>query len=140
MMASGSAVQTKGLGLSLVSARISVDGGLEIDDAFEHASLEALPGQFGEEPFDGIEPGCRGRGEMEMEPRMPFEPGADLGMLVRRIIVDDQVQLPLGRGFAIDLVEEADELLMPVAAMHWPMTLPSNTLSAANSVVVPWRL
>src|ERR1700691_340654 len=52
---------------------------------------------------------------MEMEARMAFEPGADLGMLVRRVIVDDQVQLPFGRGLAVDLVEETDELLMPVA-------------------------
>src|SRR5271154_7243148 len=50
-----------------------------------------------------------------MEPRMPFEPGADLGMLVRGVIVDDQVQLPPGRGLAVDLIEEADELLMAVA-------------------------
>jgi hypothetical protein len=28
---------------------------------------------------------------------------------------NDQVELPLGRGFAVDLVEEADEFLMPVA-------------------------
>jgi hypothetical protein len=29
---------------------------LEIGDAFEHTSLEPLLSQFGEEPFDGIEP------------------------------------------------------------------------------------
>src|SRR5258708_16219487 len=51
-----------------------------------------------------------------MERRMPFEPGADLGMLMRRVVVDDQVQLPLGRSLPVDLVEEADELLMPMAA------------------------
>jgi hypothetical protein len=32
------------------------------------------------------------------------------------VIVDDQMQLALSWGFAVDLVEEADELLMPVAA------------------------
>jgi hypothetical protein len=42
---------------------------------------------------------------MKTESRMPLEPGADLVMLVRCIVVDDQVQLQLGRGFAIDLVE-----------------------------------
>jgi hypothetical protein len=47
---------------------------------------------------------------------MPFEPGADLGMLVCRVIVDDEVQIRLGRGFAVDPVEEADEFLMPMAA------------------------
>ena len=47
---------------------------------------------------------------------MPAEPGAGFGMLVRGVIVDDQVHLAPGRGFAVDLVEKADELLMPVAA------------------------
>ena len=106
----------KGLWVVIGFGEVAVDGGLEIDDAGEHAALEPLPGQFGKEAFDGIEPRGRGRGEMEMEPWMAFEPGADLGMLVRRIVVDDQVQLEVGRGFAIDLVEEADELLMPAAA------------------------
>jgi len=75
----------------------------------------SLPGQFGEEPFDGVEPGGRGRGEVEVEPRVPFEPGADLGMLVGGVIVDDQMQLSAGRGLAVDLVEKADEFLMPMA-------------------------
>ena len=33
-----------------------VDRGLEVDDAFEDPVLEPLPGQFGEEALDGIEP------------------------------------------------------------------------------------
>jgi hypothetical protein len=37
-------------------------------------------------------------------------------------------------------VQEPDELLMPVALHVLPMTEPSSTLSAANSVVVPLRL
>ena len=52
---------------------------------------------------------------MEMEPLVPLQPGADLGMLVRRVVVDDQMQLHSGRGLAVDLVEEADEFLMPMA-------------------------
>ena len=77
---------------------VSVDGGLEIDDALEHASLEPLLGQLGEKALDGIEPRSRCRGEVEMEPLMPFEPCADPGMLMRGVVVDDQVHLPLGRG------------------------------------------
>jgi hypothetical protein len=34
----------------------AVDSGLEIDNAFEDPVLEPLPGQFGEEALDGIEP------------------------------------------------------------------------------------
>ena len=33
-----------------------VDSGLEIDNAFEDPVFEPLPGQFGEEALDGIEP------------------------------------------------------------------------------------
>jgi len=33
-----------------------VDSGLEIDNALEDPVLEPLPGQFGEEALDGIEP------------------------------------------------------------------------------------
>jgi hypothetical protein len=52
---------------------VSVDGRLEIDDPLEDTSLEALPGQPGEEPFDGVELRGRGRCEVEMESWMPFE-------------------------------------------------------------------
>ena len=51
-----------------------------------------------------------------MEPRMPFEPSADLWMLMRRIIVHNEVQLPVGWSFSVDLIEKTDELLMPMAA------------------------
>jgi len=50
---------------------------LEIDDALEHDALDPLPGEFGEESLDGIEPGHRGWGEVEMKPLVPFEPGAE---------------------------------------------------------------
>src|SRR5215813_6627430 len=106
----------EGLGVVVGFGEISIDGGLEINDALEHASLEPLLGQFAEEPFDGIEPGRRCRSEVEMEPRMPFEPSADLWMLMRRIIVHNEVQLPVGWSFSVDLIEKADELLMPMAA------------------------
>ena len=87
---------------------------MQIDDAFEDAALEALPGQLGEEPLDRVEPGGRGRGEMEMEPLVPPQPSLNFGMLVRGVIVDDQMEFLPGRGLAVDLVEEADEFLMPV--------------------------
>jgi hypothetical protein len=37
-----------------------VDGGLEIDDAFEDAAFEAPLGEDGEETLDGVEPTGRG--------------------------------------------------------------------------------
>jgi hypothetical protein len=69
----------KGLGILIGLGEVSVDGGLEIDDALEDAVLESLPGQFGEKPFNRVEPRGRCRGEVEVEPGMPFEPGSHLG-------------------------------------------------------------
>src|SRR5450759_2401787 len=109
-------VRLTGIGFS----EVSVDGGLEVGDAFEDAALQSLPGQFGEEALDGVEPGGRGRGEVEMEPGVPFEPGQHLGMLVRGVVVDDQMELAPGRGLAVDLVEKADEFLVPVARHALP--------------------
>lgn len=34
----------------------AVDGGLEVGDGVEHATLEPSPGELGEEPLDGVEP------------------------------------------------------------------------------------
>src|SRR5215469_13213075 len=116
MMVSGSAVQIKGFGIVVGLAQEAVDGGLEVGNALEDAAFEPAPGQLGEEALDRVEPGGGGRSEVEMEAPMPPEPGADFGMLVGGVIVDDQMHLALGRGFAADFVEKADEFLMPVAA------------------------
>ena len=86
---------------------VAINGGLEVNDALEDAALEPLPSQLGEEPLDRIELGFRGRGEVEVEPGMPFQPGPHLGMLVRRIVVDNQMQFLPTRRLAVDLVEEA---------------------------------
>ena len=51
---------------------------------------------------------------MEGETRMPIEPFADLRMLMGRVVVEDDVDGPVGGDLSLDLVEEADELLMPM--------------------------
>jgi hypothetical protein len=67
---------------------------------------------------------------------MVFDPFKNLGVLVSGIVVDDHMHRFILAHPGIDDVKEADELLMAMA-LHWPMTLPSNTSSAANSVVMP---
>src|SRR5262245_58451502 len=93
----------------------AVDGGLEVGDGSEDTALEAPRGELGEEPLDGGEPGAGGWGEVEDEAGMAGQPHPDLGMFVGGVVVDDGVNdLAIGdRGF--DGIEEADELLMPVA-------------------------
>ena len=77
---------------------------------------------------------------MEDEALVPVEPGADLGMLVGGVVVEDDVDHLAGRHIGLDRVQEAHELLMAVALHVAADDVPSRTLSAANKVVVPWRL
>ena len=69
------------LGIVVGLPQEAVDSGLKIGDALEHAAFEPTAGQLGEEALDRIEPGGRGRGEVEMEPLVAPEPVANPGML-----------------------------------------------------------
>src|SRR5665213_2213832 len=93
----------------------AVDGGLEIDDGSEDATFQSLLGQLGEVTFHGVEPGARGRCEVEDEAHVPPEPTPYLGMLMGRVIIEDDVNDFSGGNLGFDGVEEADKLLMPVA-------------------------
>jgi hypothetical protein len=48
-----------------VLGEIGIDGGLQVGDRAEDAAADALPRHLGEEVLDCIEPGGRGRGEVE---------------------------------------------------------------------------
>jgi hypothetical protein len=102
---------------------VAVDGGLEVDERAEDPALEPAPGERREEALNGVEPRGAGRGEVEGPAGMACEPGAHLGVLVRGVVVPLRVAFGSDDGLnrlaswhrGLDLVEEADELLMPVA-------------------------
>ena len=97
----------------------AIDGCLQVDDGYEDASLQSALGEplgeLGEEAFDSVEPGCRRWGEVEGPAGMPQQPLANLWVLVGRVVVDDGVDSLSGRHLRFDGIEEADELLVPVA-------------------------
>jgi hypothetical protein len=78
----------------------------------EHATLEPLFGEFGEETLDGVQPRGRSRGEMESEARVTPEPLDHLGMLVGGVVVQDHMDQLARRNLALNGVEKADELLV----------------------------
>src|SRR5437867_9083015 len=104
----------EGIGLGIGLCDESVDGGLEVEDGAEDASLEAPPGELGEEAFDGVEPGRRGRREVEGEALVPGQPGANPRMGVGFVIVKNEVDIFSGGDLGFERIQEADELLMPV--------------------------
>jgi hypothetical protein len=63
-----------------------------------------------------------------------------LGVLVRRVVVEDDVDDLAGRDVGLDRIEKANELLMAMA-LHAAADDPAfQDVGAANKVVVPWRL
>jgi hypothetical protein len=71
----------EGFGIVIGLAQETVDGGLQVGDAFEDTALQPTPGQLGKEALDRVEPGGRGRGEVEMKALVSTEPGLNLGCL-----------------------------------------------------------
>ena len=102
-------------GVGVVFFQILHDGVLQLGDAFEGATSNTVSGDLGEEAFDHVEPGRRGRREVQMKARMRLEPAFDGGRLMRGIVVDDEMQIQTGGGSVIDQLEKAQKLTMPVA-------------------------
>ena len=105
----------EGLWLLIMVGDEAVDGGLQVDDAFEDAALETTLGEDGEEALDGVEPAGRGRREVERPAGVTAQPFDHLGVLVDGVVVEDGMNGLAGRDLALDGIEEADELLMAVA-------------------------
>ena len=119
----------------------SIHGGLQVSDRAEDTAANALSGHFGEEVLDRVEPGSRGRGEVESPARMTRQPGQHFGMLMSGIVVEDDVDRQAGCHLALGGVEKSKEFEIPVA-LHAAgrITVPWSTLSAPNGMVVPCRL
>jgi hypothetical protein len=66
--------------------------------------------------LDPVEPGARGRGEVQQYPRMPLEPGAYRGVFMGGAVVDHYVQLPK-RVRGGDLTTNGRQLLMTLPLM-----------------------
>jgi hypothetical protein len=84
-------------------------------DIMEHASSDALARDLGEEPLDEIHPRAGCWGEVELETLLPGEPALHLLCLVRSVIVDDEMQIEADGSLAVDLPEELQVFVCPVA-------------------------
>ena len=98
----------------IVLGEVGVDGDFQVSDALEDAAPDALAGDLGEEPLDQVEPGRRGRREVQVEPRMLRQPRPHGRMLVGGVVVHHQVQIEVGGRVLVDDTQEPDELLMAV--------------------------
>src|SRR5262249_24044320 len=87
----------------------------EVGGGFERATTNSALSDESEESFDQVEPGGVGRREVKVPARAAGEPGSDFGMLVGGIVVDDEMDVELGRHIGLDVTQEGEELLMAMA-------------------------
>jgi hypothetical protein len=64
----------------------------------EHTAADAIVGDLTEPSFDRVQSGAAGRCEVQMKARASFQPALDRGVLVRGVVVEDQVQVQPRRG------------------------------------------
>jgi hypothetical protein len=128
----------EGFGVGVGIGDEAVDGELQVDDGLEYSALEALARELGEEPFYRVEPGCRGRGEVEGPARMSRQPLPHPWMFVGRVIVDDCVDHFSRRDVRLDRIEEADEQSRPRKSGRedrWSFCLTAGTLCLSNQEI-----
>ena len=88
----------EGLGCLDGFGEIVLDGGLQFVDPLEGAAAEGVSDDFGKEPLHLVRPRCRNRRKAGMEAGVFFQLFLDLGMLVRGLLVDNEMQVqPLWR-------------------------------------------
>ena len=82
--------------------------------AAEDSVANTVAGNVAEPTFDDVQPRAAGRGKVHVKPLVTLQPVLNFGVLVRGIVVDDQMQIQFWRRFRINLLQELNPFLMPM--------------------------
>lgn len=85
---------------------------LQVADALEHSPAKALFAQVPKEALDHVQPRGAGRCEVAVETRVAFKPRLHFLMLVRGVVVTDEMNLPILGHAAFDQVKKAQPFLV----------------------------
>lgn len=105
-------------------SQVDVDGGDEFADAGEAAVANDSVGQLAEEAFDKIHPRGTGRGKVNVDARIFFDPRDDDGVLVGGVVVDDEVEGQLRRRLTVEFLKEGEPFDMRVLRCGRAQDLP----------------
>lgn len=103
-----------GAGAAVVGVDVSVDAVHEALETGEHAAADGVALQVAEPVLDLVEPRARRGRVVHAEPWVRFDPGPDVGVLVRGIVVRDHVHVQPGGHRPVDGPQEPEVLVMPV--------------------------
>ena len=104
-------------GISVVGLEILLQCGDQFWQTMKDAAPQAFDREVSEEALHHIEPRSAGRSEMQVEAWMLGQPRFDLGVLMRRVVIQDQMQLSIWLRLPIDELEKLQPFLMPVSRL-----------------------
>src|SRR5215831_284736 len=81
----------EGFGIFVVAVDVTADGPDEFFEIAKYAAPQSVLSEVAEEALHHVEPRGTGRSEVHVEPWMACEPALNLGVLVRRVVIADQV-------------------------------------------------
>src|SRR5207249_1947184 len=80
----------------------------EFIDGAEDSMAKPAFGEITKETFDHVQPRGTGRREVNVEALVPFHPCLDVGMLVRGVVVTNDVNVFVSGRIPFDHVQESD--------------------------------
>ena len=86
-------------------------------DVGERSAVDGLLDDEAEPALHLVDPGGVGRGVVHVMALSPAQPGLDLGMLVGGVVVDHEMDVEMGRHAGVDMPQEGEEFLVPVAPL-----------------------
>jgi len=92
--------------IPVVVRDVSLDSRNQILNAAEDAASNGLRRNITEEPFYHIEPRCAGRSEMHVKARVALESSLDLLVLMRSVVVGDEMDIKFGADARINQAEK----------------------------------
>ena len=113
----------EGFGILIPSREKSFDGCLEIGNAEEYAAADGLIVQVPEPSLDQIHPTGTGGDEVRHEAGIAFQPRLYFRVLVRPIIIHDEMQGDIARKLGVEPTQEFQKLLVTVSVMTFPYDL-----------------
>ena len=101
--------------VSVVMFDVTTQGVFQMRRAGKDTQSQPLLGEVAEPPFDHIQPRTGGRREVQVKLWMSFEPRLDIGVFMRRVVVEDQMQIEVRRSLGINVLQKRQPCMMPLS-------------------------
>src|SRR5262245_57611125 len=99
---------------------VGLDGGDEVGYRVKAATAQGFVGELAEAAINEVQPRRRGRGEMQVEPLVAIQTALNLGMVVRGVVVQNQVHSKMFGHLLVDSAQELQKFVVPMPGQALP--------------------